>query len=134
MVCHVYNSAYCKVMTIVICDMQSKGLEVQQVMWTKLNDTMLKHMFLKSNFKGFTVDNAQANWNMVIIVYGLGDPFMRMVDKESTCLFHLIQSLDRCTNQLIEPKLQDQYITLCHQYKSVTSFKEVDSFYALICY
>ncbi len=88
MVCHVYNSAYCKLMTIAICDMHFKDAEVQQVMWTKLNDTMLKHMFLKLNFKGFMVDNAQANWNTIIIVYGSGDPFMKMVDKECKCLFH----------------------------------------------
>jgi hypothetical protein len=40
MACHVYNSAYCKVMTIEVCDIHSKDMEAQQVMWTKLNDTM----------------------------------------------------------------------------------------------
>ncbi len=70
MFCHVYDSTYCKMMTIVICDMHSKDKEVQQVMWTKLNDTMLKHKVLKLNFKGFMVDNAQATWNMIIIFYG----------------------------------------------------------------
>jgi hypothetical protein len=29
-------------------------------MWTKFNETMLKHRFPKSNFKGFMVNNAQA--------------------------------------------------------------------------
>jgi hypothetical protein len=29
MACHVYNHAYCKVMTIAICDMQSKDIKVQ---------------------------------------------------------------------------------------------------------
>ncbi len=57
-------------------------------MWTKLNETMLKHKFPKLNFKGFMVDSAQANWNMVRIVYGSGDPSIKMVDKERTCLFH----------------------------------------------
>jgi hypothetical protein len=33
-------------------------------MWTKLNEMMLKHMFPKSNFKGFMVNNTQANWNV----------------------------------------------------------------------
>jgi len=102
MLCHVYDLAYCKMMTIAICDMQSKDTKAQQVMWTKLNDTMLKHMFLKSNFKVFMVDNAQANWNMIIIVYGSRDPSMRMVDKECTYLFQWIQSLDGHTTQLIK--------------------------------
>jgi hypothetical protein len=57
-------------------------------MWTKLDDTMLKHSFPKPNFKGFMADNTQANWNMVKIIYGLKDSFMRMVDKECTYLFH----------------------------------------------
>ncbi len=31
--CHVYDSFYYKVMTIVICDMQSEDMEIQCVMW-----------------------------------------------------------------------------------------------------
>jgi len=30
------------------------------------------------NYKGFMVDNTQANWNVVRIVYGFGDPFVKM--------------------------------------------------------
>ncbi len=57
-------------------------------MWTKLNETMLKHEFPKPNFKGFMADSAQANWNAIKIVYGSRDPLVRMVDKECICLFH----------------------------------------------
>jgi hypothetical protein len=32
MACHVYDAAYCKVMTIAICDMQSKDTKVQCIM------------------------------------------------------------------------------------------------------
>jgi hypothetical protein len=56
-------------------------------MWTKLNETMLKHRFPKLNFQGFMGDSAQANWNSIKIVYGYGDPSIMMVDKEHTCLF-----------------------------------------------
>jgi len=42
---------------------------------------MLKHGFAKLNFKGFMANNAQANWSVVRIVYGYGDPYVRMVDK-----------------------------------------------------
>jgi hypothetical protein len=59
--CHVYNPKYCKVLTIVICDMEFKDTKVQRFMWTKLNEMMLKHKFLKPNFKGFMGDNAQNN-------------------------------------------------------------------------
>jgi hypothetical protein len=58
MACHVYNLLYCKVLTIAVCDMYFKDIEVQQLMWIKLNETMLKHEFPKPNFKGFMVDNA----------------------------------------------------------------------------
>ncbi len=48
-------------MTIIVCDMQSKDTKAQQIMWTKLNGTMFKHKYVEPNFKGFMVDNAQAN-------------------------------------------------------------------------
>jgi hypothetical protein len=32
----------------------------------------------KPNYKGFMVDNTQANWNIVRIVYGFEDPFVKM--------------------------------------------------------
>jgi hypothetical protein len=56
MACHVYDFIYCKVMTIVICDIQSKDIKVQQIMWTKLNEMMLKKRFPKPKFKGFSID------------------------------------------------------------------------------
>jgi hypothetical protein len=49
---------------------------------------MLKNRFPKPNFKGLMVDNAQANWNIIIIIYGSRDFYVRMVDKEHICLFH----------------------------------------------
>ncbi len=41
-----------------VCDMQFEDIEVQRLMWTKLNETMLKHEFPKPNFKGFMADSA----------------------------------------------------------------------------
>lgn len=45
MACHVDDPSYYKVMTIVICDMQFEEIEVQRIMWAKLNVTMMKHRF-----------------------------------------------------------------------------------------
>jgi len=54
MACHVYDLIYYKVMTIVICDIQSKDIKLQQIMWTKLNEMMLKKRLIpKLKFKGF---------------------------------------------------------------------------------
>ncbi len=50
-------------------------------MWTKLNQVMLKFGLANPNFKGFMVDSAHANWNVVRIVYDFGDAFVKMVDK-----------------------------------------------------
>jgi hypothetical protein len=71
---------------------------------------MLKFNLTKPNFKGFTVDNAHANWNVVHIVYGSRDASVKMVDKERTCLFHWTQLLDRHTKQLIALELQEQHM------------------------
>jgi hypothetical protein len=51
---------------------------------------MLKYGVVGTKFKGFMVDIAQANWNVVRIVYGFVDPTMEMVNKEKSCLFHWI--------------------------------------------
>jgi hypothetical protein len=74
-------------------------------MWTKFNEMMLKHEFPKPNFKGFMVNSTQANWNTIIIVYGLGDPSIKMVDKQCTYLFHWIQSFDKHIKQMIRLEL-----------------------------
>jgi hypothetical protein len=72
MACHVYDVAYCKVMTITICDMQSEDTKVQCIMWRELNDLMRKNSVENPNFKGSMADSTQANWNVVRIVYGNG--------------------------------------------------------------
>jgi hypothetical protein len=61
MVCHMYYASYCKVMTIVVCVIQSKDTVVQCIMWRKLNKVMKKNGMEKPNFKGFIADNVQAN-------------------------------------------------------------------------
>jgi hypothetical protein len=37
-------------MTIMVCDMEFEDTEAQQIMWTKLDETMLKHGFPKPKF------------------------------------------------------------------------------------
>jgi hypothetical protein len=61
MACHVYDSTYCRVMTIAVCDMQSKDAAAQMVLWKNLNDVMARHGIPKPKFKGFMADSAQAN-------------------------------------------------------------------------
>jgi hypothetical protein len=95
---------------------------------------MQKHDFPKSNFKGFMANSTKANWNVLIIVYGSKDPFVRMIDKKRTCLFHWIQSLNKHTKQMIKLEFQNQHIFFCHQYRGTKSLREADSLYVLICY
>jgi hypothetical protein len=59
MACHVYDPTYYKVMTIAICKMQFENTKTQQIMWTKLNATVLKHGFHKLNSKGFMANIGQ---------------------------------------------------------------------------
>jgi hypothetical protein len=43
-------------------------------MWKKLKDLMGNNGVKNPNFQSFIVDNAQANWDAIQIVYGSGDP------------------------------------------------------------
>ncbi len=70
---HVYDSFYYEVMKIVICNMQFENTKVQCVMWQNLNNVMANNGVSNPNFKGFMVDNVQANWNDVRIIYGSGE-------------------------------------------------------------
>jgi hypothetical protein len=71
MACPIYDSIYCKVMTIVICDMQFEDTNVQCILWRKLNATIERKGLSMLTFRGFMVDGGQANWNVVRIVMGL---------------------------------------------------------------
>jgi hypothetical protein len=61
MACHVYDSTYCCIMTIAVCDMQSEDAATQSVLWKNLNVVVAKHGVPKPKFKGFMVDSTQAN-------------------------------------------------------------------------
>jgi 6-phosphofructokinase len=61
MACHMYDLIYCKVMTIMICDMQFEDMEAQCILWRKLNIVAKKKRLGMPFFKGFMVDNAQVN-------------------------------------------------------------------------
>jgi hypothetical protein len=49
---------------------------------------MLKYDVDEIVFKGFMAHNAQANWNVIRIIYGAGDPTVKMVNKDRTSFFH----------------------------------------------
>jgi hypothetical protein len=61
MACHVYDSRYCKVLTIACCDMQSEDGAAQILFWENLNAVMAENGVPNVNFKGFMADSAQAN-------------------------------------------------------------------------
>jgi hypothetical protein len=88
MACHVYDSTYCCVMTIAVCNMQSKDATAQSVLWKNLNVVLAKHGVPEPTFKGFMADSAQANWNAIWIIYRSEDAAIPMKDQERTCLFH----------------------------------------------
>ena len=85
--------------------------------------------FSSPNFKAFMADSAQANWNAVRIVYGSGDPTMKMVDRERSCLLHWMTSLNRHTTKLIKPKFREQHIRLYSQYKDAKTLEEAEVLY-----
>jgi len=87
---HVYDLVYCKVVTIIGYNMQFEDIEVQCILWKKLNVVVKKKGLGMLVFKQFMVDGAQGNWNVIHIVYGIEDLIVKMVDKERTCFFHWI--------------------------------------------
>ena len=127
--CHVYDSTYCKVMTIAVCDMQTEGTEGQLIFWRCLNKVMDNNGVPNPNFKGFMCDSAQANFNAVRIVYGSGNPSVPMIDRERTCLFHWATSMHKHTENLIAKNFQNQHISLCRQYKDAKTLDEADKMY-----
>jgi hypothetical protein len=77
-------------------------------------------------------DSAQANWNVVRIVYGNGDPTIRMKNRERTCLFHWTQSLEKHTTADIRAELQALHRKLCKEYKNSSSLEEAEARYLAI--
>jgi len=57
MACHGYDPMYYKVFTIAICEMQFESTKIQCVMWTKINQVMLRFNFVNPNFKRFMANN-----------------------------------------------------------------------------
>ena len=129
MAAHVYDPEYCQVMSIAVYDMQSEDAESQKLFWQSLNRVMERHGVPNPNFKGFMVDSAQANWNAVRIIYGSGDPIVKMVDRERSCLLHWVTSLNRHTTKLIKPEFREQHIRLCKQYKDAKTLEEAEALY-----
>jgi hypothetical protein len=53
MACHVYDSTYCRVMTIASCGMQSEDCDAHIVFEKNLNFVMERNGVVDTNFKGF---------------------------------------------------------------------------------
>ena len=64
-VCHVYDSKFCKVLTITCCDMQFEDIVTQMFFWKKMISIISENELSKMNFKDFMTITAYANWNAV---------------------------------------------------------------------
>ena len=60
MACHVYDSQYCKVLTIACCDIQLEDGTTQTLFWDNLNVVMAENGVSKVNFKGFMADQCSS--------------------------------------------------------------------------
>jgi hypothetical protein len=77
-------------------------------------------------------DSAQANFNVVRILFGSGDPTVLMENKERTCQFHWRMSLERHTKQLLRLDLQAEHMHLCQEYRKCQSLSDADAAMASI--
>jgi len=98
--CDIYDSIYCKVKTIVVYDIQIEGTEGQIIFWHYLNKVMVQNGVLDPTFKEFMFDSSQANFNAVHIVYGSKNPFVPMVARKRSCLFHWATSMHKYIENL----------------------------------
>ena len=130
--CHVYDTTYCKVMTIACCDMQSEDAIAQTLFWENLNKVMAENGVPNVNFKGFMADSAKANWIAVRKVYGYGNPDEPMEDRERTCFYHSSANLDKYTMKFIKPELQFKHKQLCRDYREAKTQREVEEKYHAI--
>ncbi len=87
MACHANDVMYYKIMTIAFATYNLKTLKCNRSCG-RSSMKQWSNTSPKPNFKGFMVDNVQANWNAFKIIYDFGDMSVRMVNKEHTCLFH----------------------------------------------
>jgi hypothetical protein len=124
---HVYDPDYCSVMTIAVCDMQLEMADAQERVWLSSLAVMEKHGMSNVNFKGFMCDSAQANFNVVRVVFGSGVPTIPMENRERTCLFHWKMALERHTKQLIRSDLQVEHIRLCQEYMKSPRIDDADA-------
>jgi hypothetical protein len=88
MAAHMYDGTYQRVMTIACCDFQSEDNDAQVFFSLNLNHVMARHGIPHATFISSMADSVQANWNIVRIVYGSGDPKVPMEGHECTCYFH----------------------------------------------
>jgi hypothetical protein len=58
MACHIYDQIYCKFMMTIVYDMQSKEMEVQCMLWKKLNALVEKK-------KGWVRPCSKGSWQIV---------------------------------------------------------------------
>ena len=117
MTCHVYDSRYCKVLTIACCDMQSEDGATQILFWKILNSIMAENSVPNIHFKEFMADKAQANWNVVRTIYEDGDPSLPMVARERACLFqaYKVTRLIRCSLRQGDPEVYQTILAISTQ-------------------
>jgi hypothetical protein len=48
---------------------------------SQLNIIVLKKGVTNPNLKGFMANTAQTNWNIVYIIYGIGNPIVNIIDE-----------------------------------------------------
>lgn len=71
MTCCVYKRKHYKVLRIVCCDMQFEDGAAHTFIWKKLECAMGDNGVTNTIFKGFMIDIAQANSNVVPKIYNM---------------------------------------------------------------
>ena len=69
--CDIYDSRYCKIMIIALCDMMSEIHDAQAYLRHGFNDIIVGHSLSQRQLQGFMADSVESNWNFICEIYGL---------------------------------------------------------------
>ena len=97
-------------MKISLRDMQAQSIDDNITVFKCLNKLMDDNGVPNPNLKGFLQDSVEANFNVVRIVYGVGDPKVAIVECERTCLFFWATSMYKHKETFVAKKFQNKHV------------------------
>ena len=82
---HVYDPFVRELLTLAICDFTVENKNAQIEFWRMLNGVVIDQGFEKPKFRGFMVDEANANWIAICTIYFGGAKKKSLKRRDHVC-------------------------------------------------